>query len=144
MLRAVTAASLLLVFGCGAGQGDDESRILGHIERMSAAIEGGDIDDFMDPVAEDFLAGNGRIDRRALGLLARRERLARSSVRIRRLDTEVEIVAPGRATATFRALATGGSGLLPAEGQLWRVETGWRLDDDRWRLIAADWRPALD
>lgn len=111
---------------------------------MTAAIEGGDIEDFMDPVADDFLAGDGRIDRRALGLLARRERLARSSVRVRRFDTEVEIVRPGRATATFRALATGGTGLLPDEGQLWRVETGWRLDDDRWRLIAARWEPALD
>lgn len=110
---------------------------------MTAAIESGDIDDFMAPVADDFLAADGRIDRRALGLLARRERLAREAVRVRRVDTRVDLVTDQRAVAVFNALATGGSGLLPDEGRLWRVETGWRLDSGRWRMISARWDPVL-
>jgi len=50
---------------------------------------------------------------------------------------------PQRARAQFRALATGGSGWLPDEGRLWRVETGWRLDDGDWMMISAEWTPVL-
>jgi chorismate mutase len=141
LIAAVGAISLLLS-GC-AETPDHETRILNHIETMTLAIESGDIDDFMAPVADDFLAADGRIDRRALGLLARRERLARDAVRVRRVDTRVELVTDRRAVAVFNALATGGSGLLPEEGRLWRVETGWRLDSGRWRLISARWEPVL-
>lgn len=44
----------------------------------------------------------------------------------------------------FTAALTGGSGgLLPESGQIYEVETGWRLDDGEWRLIQADWKPRL-
>ncbi len=109
---------------------------------MEAALESGDVDDFMDPVAEDFIAGNGGLDRRMLGLLVRRERMARDRISVSRFDTEVVLLGEDRATATFAALATGGSGWLPDEGRLWRIDTGWRLDDGDWQLISAEWRPA--
>src|SRR6056297_81835 len=122
---------------------DDEARIERTLAVMIEALEQGDVSDFMAPVADDFIAVNGRLDRRALGLLARRERLAREAVSIQRLDTRIEIFAPdggaARAIASFRALATGGTGLLPDEGRFWRVETGWRRDGDDWMLISAEW-----
>ena len=132
------AALVLLLCGCGP-ELDDEARILHIIDAMTEAVEQGDVANFMAPVADDFVAVNGRLDRRALGLLVRRERLARDSVRVRRVDTEVELVGQSRAVASFRALATGGSGLLPDEGRFWRVETGWRRDGDEWKLISAAW-----
>ncbi len=132
------AAMLLLLAGCGP-ELDDETRILRTLDAMTEAVEQGDVDDFMTPVADDFVAVNGRLDRRALGLLVRRERLARDSIRVRRVDTQVELVGDSRAVASFRALATGGSGLLPDEGRFWRVETGWRRDGDDWTLISAEW-----
>lgn len=128
----------VLLAGCGP-EPDDKARILRTLDAMTEALEQGDVDDFMAPVADDFVAVNGRLDRRALGLLVRRERLARESIRIRRIDTEVELVGGSRAVASFRALATGGSGLLPDEGRFWRVETGWRRDGDDWALISAGW-----
>jgi len=134
--------ALLVLAGCGAGA-DDETRIRHHLADMIDAIEQGDIDDFMAPVADDFLSADGRIDRRALGLLVRRERLARADVGVHTMDIRVERIGDKRAVATFRALATGGSGLLPDEGRLWRVETGWRRDGNRWRLISARWEPAV-
>lgn len=133
---------LSILSGCGAPV-DDETRIRETIAEMIAALEAGDVGDFMDPVAEDFIAGNGGLDRRALELLVRRERLVRDAIRVRRLDTEVRLIGEGRAAASFRALATGGSGLLPDEGRFWRVATGWRLDGGQWRLISAQWEPAL-
>ncbi|MFO7762364.1 MAG: hypothetical protein R6V61_01375 [Wenzhouxiangellaceae bacterium] len=132
------AAMLLLLAGCGP-ELDDETRILRTLDAMTEAVEQGDVDDFMTPVADVFVAVNGRLDRRALGLLVRRERLARDSIRVRRVDTQVELVGDSRAVASFRALATGGSGLLPDEGRFWRVETGWRREGDDWTLISAEW-----
>jgi len=125
---------------CGCGQElDDRERILQTLDAMTEAVEAGEVGDFMAPVADDFVAVNGRLDRRALGLLVRRERLARDSIRVRRVDTKIELVGESRAVASFRALATGGSGLLPDEGRFWRVETGWRRDGGEWALISAEW-----
>jgi len=135
---ACLAALSILLAGC-APELDDEAQILETIDAMTGAVERGDVDDFMAPVADDFAAVNGRLDRRALGLLVRRERLARDSIRVRRVDTEVELVGDARAVASFRALATGGSGLLPDEGRFWRVETGWRRNGEDWELISAKW-----
>ena len=138
MRGAWLATLIMLLVGC-APEVDDQAQILETIDAMTEAVERGDVDDFMTPVADDFAAANGRLDRRALGLLVRRERLARDSIRVRRVDTDVELVGEARAVASFRALATGGSGLLPDEGRLWQVETGWRRDGDDWELISAEW-----
>lgn len=142
-LRLTLAGCLALVLcACGTDL-DDETRIEQTIAAMTEALEQGDVSDFMAPVADDFVAVNGRLDRRALGLLVRRERLARDAINIQRLDTRVEIFAhegtDARAVASFRALATGGTGLLPDEGRFWKVETGWRRDGDDWVLISAEW-----
>jgi len=133
---------LVLVAGC-AEPPPAEQRILETLAEMEQALEAGDVGDFMDPVAEDFIAENRALDRAALGLLVRRERLARNRIAITRFEPEVELHGDDRATAVFQALATGGAGLLPDEGQLWRIETSWRRDDDQWRLIGAGWRRAL-
>ena len=46
------------------------------------------------------------------------------------------------AIARFSVLATGGSGgLLPEQGQVYQVQTGWRLQDGDWKLLNASWTP---
>ncbi|MDX1626244.1 MAG: hypothetical protein R3323_07000 [Wenzhouxiangellaceae bacterium] len=141
--RGLLAAMLVaLAAGCGAPL-DDDQRLRDTIAEMEEALESGSVSDFMDSVADDFLADRAGLDRRALGLLVRRERLARTNLSIQRLSTEVEIVGGGRARAVIRALATGGSGWLPDEGRIWRIETGWRLAGDDWRLVSAGWEPVL-
>lgn len=132
----------MVVVAC-ASEVDDRTRIERTIAAMTEALEQGDVSGFMAPVADDFVAVNGRLDRRALGLLVRRERMARDAISIQRLDTRVEIfvreAGDPRAVASFSALATGGTGLLPDEGRLWKVETGWRRDRGEWMLISAEW-----
>ena len=135
---------VLLVFlaGCGAGD-DEESRLRERLDAMETALEAGEIRSVMAGVAEDFTSTRSGLDRRALELLLRRERLARESITIQRSQIEVEIHDGGRATLRFHALATGGSGWLPDEGRLWAFETGWRLDDGDWKLVRADWTPLI-
>jgi hypothetical protein len=48
-----------------------------------------------------------------------------------------------RATVNFTVALTGGQGFLPDQGQIYQVQTGWRLDGDDWRLISANWKPVL-
>lgn len=132
---------LMLASACRA-PGSDEEQILKRIEAMTEAIELGEVRAFMRPVADDFIAAQGGMDRNALRALVFRERLARESIRVRRANTDISLTGAGRATASFNALATGGSGLLPDEARLWRIETGWRYDDGEWMLISASWAPA--
>ncbi|MCH8542554.1 MAG: nuclear transport factor 2 family protein [Alcanivorax sp.] len=47
------------------------------------------------------------------------------------------------AQASFNALVTGGhGGLLPAQGQLFRVSTDWRLDGSDWQVTRVNARRA--
>lgn len=132
------AVAVLVLVACGSAPGP-EQQIRDRLTSMIEALEEGSVGAFMDPIADDFIAGDRALDRRALGLLVRRERMARDSIRVRRVNTQVELHGEQRATATFQALATGGSGLIPDEGRLWNIETGWRLDGDEWMLISAGW-----
>ena len=137
----IVAFSLVLA-GC-VEQSSDEQQIRDHLDAMTVALEEDHVRDFMRPIAEDFIAETGGLNRNALMLLVRRERMAREEVNIQRVNTEVEIVTDNRAIATFQAIGTGGTGLIPDEGQLWNVETGWRKQDDEWRMISASWERAL-
>lgn len=129
---------MVMLVACGSAP-EPEQQIRHRLASMIEALEEGDVGEFMDPIADDFVAGDRALDRRALGLLVRRERMARDSIRVRRVNTRVELHGEQRATATFQALATGGSGLIPDEGRMWDIETGWRLDGDDWMLISASW-----
>lgn len=132
----------LLLAACGRGS-DQETRLRERLASMEAAVEDGRVGDFMDAIAEDFTSARGGLDRRALGLLVRRERLARQSISIQRSKLTLQIHDAGRASLQFHALATGGSGWLPSEGRIWAIETGWRLDDGEWMLVSADWRAVV-
>lgn len=142
LLAALLVAGVVLA-AC-AERSDDEVRLRERLNSMEAAIEQGRVGDFMQAVAEDFTSARGGMNRAALGLLLRRERLARQSISVQRSNLAIQILAAGRARLEFHALVTGGSGWLPSEGRLWAIDTGWRLDDDdEWRLVSADWRPVL-
>jgi len=132
----------LLVAAC-AERGDDEAQLRARLDSMEQAIEEGRVGAFMEAVAEDFTGGRSGLNHAALGLLIRRERLARQSISVQRSKLSVQIHDSGRATLEFHALATGGSGWLPSEGRLWAIETGWRLDEGEWMLVSADWHPVL-
>jgi len=33
--------------------------------------------------------------------------------------------------------------VLPANGQVYEVTTGWRLEDGDWRMLSAEWKSKL-
>jgi hypothetical protein len=131
-------AGLMLLVACGEPP-PPEQRIRERIESMQTALEEGSASDFLDPLAEDFVAATRDLDRRAAAFLLRRELLAHQRLKARLVDIDVELQGERRATATFNAITTGGSGLIPDTGGWYRVTTGWRLDDDEWMLISARW-----
>ncbi|WP_376693353.1 hypothetical protein [Wenzhouxiangella sp. EGI_FJ10409] len=116
-----------------------EQQIRDRIETMQSDLAEGRARAFMSPIAEDFSAATRNLDRRAAGLLLRREMMAHDSLRARLADIEVELQGENRATATMHAVVTGGTGLIPRTGGWYKLTTGWRLDDDEWMLISARW-----
>ncbi|QKK02699.1 MAG: hypothetical protein HND55_08590 [Pseudomonadota bacterium] len=137
---AACAAMLLTVAGC-SDPAPDEEQILARIEAMQSALAEGRPRAFMAPVSEDFSGATLNLDRRAARLLLRREMLSHEQLRARLIDIDINVKDQNRATASFQAIVTGGSGLIPSTGRWYRVETGWRLEDGDWMLLSARWTP---
>ncbi|MBB6086280.1 hypothetical protein [Wenzhouxiangella marina] len=135
-------AIVLLLSAC-APPPPSEERIRARLGEMTEALAEGDVRAVLAPLAEDFNGETWNLDQRALRLLLQREMRAHERVRARLIDIDVELHGGERATASFQAVLTGGSGLLPDEGRWIQVETGWRLDDDDWWLISASWEDVI-
>ena len=110
-------------------------------EMQTAAIERRP-DIFMEGVADDF-TGNDGMDRAALHNLLRAQVLL--NARIGATTGPLDISLNGdRATVRFSLVLTGGSGrLLPENAQTYRINSGWREEDDEWRLYYAEWEPGI-
>ena len=142
--RAVAAMAVitaLLVAGCG--KDDPEQAVRLQVEAMQAAIDARDAGDVEDLLARDFV-GNDGMDRRAIRQLAAGVFLRHREVAAKVGPVSVELRGESDAIARFSVLATGGSGgFLPQSGQVYQVETGWRLVDGEWKLLSANWTPNL-
>ena len=122
---------------------DPEQAVRQQVEAMQAAIDVRDAGDVEDLLAEDFV-GNEGMDRRAIRQLAAAVFLRHREVGAKVGPVAVELRGDREAIARFSVLATGGSGgLLPDSGQLYQVETGWRLVEGEWKLLSASWKPNL-
>jgi hypothetical protein len=120
-----------------------EQRIIASIREMEAKIEAGERRSFMQHIAEDFTGQGGVLTRDQLHAMVifqlnRHQRLQAQLFPIHVTETN-----GNTATATFRALVTGGPNWIPDSGQLFDFETHWRLVDDEWYLYAASWTPEI-
>ncbi len=141
-MTAILLAVLIVLTGAGCQKSPPEEAIRGAISQMQAAAEARDMGSVLNPVAADFVGPQG-MDRKAF-----RQTLALVSLRNENIAVDLgpmDITLLGdRATASFTAATRGGSGgLLPDHAQVYRVETGWRLDGGDWKMISAKWEPAL-
>ena len=144
-LQRFVAGVSLSVAGLLAGcAGDPPEQAVRHrVEAMQAAIDARDAGAIADLLADDFV-GNDGIDRRGARQLAAAVFLRHRDVGAALGPVDVELRGDSDAVARFTVLATGGSGgLLPERGQVYRVETGWRLVDGDWKLLNASWTPTL-
>lgn len=132
---------MLLCLASGCSREPPEQALRSTIAGMQAAAEARDSDALVESFSGDF-AGPEGMDRdqfrRYLAVLWLRNR----EVGVSLGPLEVELMGD-RATVEFTAAATGGEGFLPDRAQVYRVNTGWRLEDGEWRLISAHWEPKL-
>lgn len=137
-------AMLLLTIGLAACKGTSpEQAVRAQVETLQAAIDARDAGAVDELLAEDFV-GNDGMDRRGAKSLAMAVFLRHRDVTVTLGPTSVELRSDSDAIARFSVLATGGSGgLLPDSGQVYQLETGWRLVDGDWRLLNASWKPSI-
>ena len=141
--RAAFTACLVVLAALSAGCSREppEQALRSTIAGMQAAAEARDSDALVESFSEDFVGPDG-MDRdqfrRYLAVIWLRNR----EVGVSLGALEVELIGE-RATVEFTAGATGGAGWMPDRAQVYRVNTGWRIEDGEWRLISARWEPAL-
>lgn len=141
IVSGIAVAVCLLLAACA--KDDPEQAVRHQVDAMQAAIDARDAGEVEDLLAQDFV-GNDGMDRRGLKQLAAAVFLRHREVAAKVGPVSVELRGETDAIARFSVLATGGSGgFLPESGQVYQVETGWRLIDGEWMLINASWTPNL-
>jgi hypothetical protein len=137
------ACALLAMVGCHRTPA--EQAIRETIAAMQKAGEQHDIGAVVAPLADDFVGqGDGEgetLDRKSFQRYLTFVQL-REGGTIHSTIGPITVALQGtdRATADFTLLVTGGAGLLPADGQMEQVRTGWRLNGSKWQMISAEWK----
>lgn len=140
---SATCLALVMLACVACSSGSTEQALRLQVDAMQAAMESRDAGDVHALLAEDFV-GNDGLDRRGARQLAAGLFLRHRDVAARFGPVRVDMRGQGDAVARFTVLATGGSGgLLPDSGQVFDVDTGWRLVDGKWQLLNARWKPRL-
>ncbi len=140
-MTTIFAMVLLACVACSRESPEHALRL--QVDAMQAAMEARDAGDVHALLAEDFV-GNDGLDRHGARQLAAGLFLRHRDIAVRFGPVQVDMRGKGDAVARFTALATGGSGgLFPDSGQVFDVETGWRLVDGQWGLLTANWKPRL-
>jgi hypothetical protein len=118
-----------------------EERLRTTVAGLQVALEERDGSALQDVLADDFI-GPGGLDRSGARRLAQGMFLRYRDVDARLGPLDISLH-EHHATVRFTAALTGGSGMLPDSGQVYDVETGWRLEEGEWRLVNAAWTPRL-
>jgi len=135
------AFACLLVVACS--RPSPEQAVRHQLDAMQAAIDARDAGAVDDLIADDFV-GNDGLDKHGARQLATGVFLRYRDVSAKLGPATVEFRGERDAVVRFSVLATGGSGgFLPDSGQVYEVETGWRLVDGEWKLLNASWKPNL-
>jgi hypothetical protein len=141
LAQALLACMLLSVAGCHRTPA--EQAIRESIAAMQKAGEQHDSDALLAPLADDFIGTEDEgetFDRRSFGRYIRLVQMREGSIHATLGPITVTLQGTDRAIATFTAVLTGGAGLLPNDGQIEQISTGWRLDGREWKLISAEWK----
>ena len=137
----VFLGAVLALAGCA--RTPPEEALRARVAALEAAVDARDAGALRGFLADDFI-GPGGMDDAGARRLAQGMFLRYRDVGTRLGPLAVEL-RDRHATVRFDAVVTGGAGaLLPQSGQVYEVTTAWRLEDDEWRLVSADWSPGLD
>ncbi len=131
--------ALTQLLGC-SGEAP-EAALRAQLGEMQAAASAGEPGEFMRGVTDDFI-GNQGMDRAALHNLLRLQMLGRSNIGATLGPLDVDLQGD-RATVRFSAVLTAGAGSrLPDSVGAYSITSGWRREDDEWRVYYAQWEPA--
>ena len=111
---------------------------IGKLEQAALKKDAGE---FFGYFAEDFSGSDG-LDRESFRRYVQLVWLQNKDVGVTMGPLDVKLM-DDRATVDFTVALSGGQGLLSDRGQIYQVQTGWRIEDEEWRLISASWKPVL-
>jgi hypothetical protein len=136
-LLGLALASLAGLAGCH--RTPDEERIRQAIAAASQAVEHADASALGGLLSDDF-DGNGReADKRQLVGVLRIARLRGETLHA--LVGPIQVEARGdRYIARFSVTLTRGDKLLPAQVDIYDVESAWRRDGATWICFSATWK----
>lgn len=133
---------LMLALLAGCDRSPPEQRLRERIAEMQQALEARKPAAFVEGIAEDFGSDKG-MDREGIRNLLRVQMLRNASIGATLGPLDITLHGE-RATVTFSAVLTGGSGgLLPDSARPWAITSAWRDGADGWQLIHASWEPML-
>lgn len=143
--RVAYWAACLLASLCfsltGCSKPPPEQALRESIGKLEQAALRKDSSEFFEYFAEDFSGSEG-LDRESFRRYVQLIWLQNKDVGVQMGPLDVKLM-DDRATVDFTVALSGGKGLLPERGQIFQVQTGWRLEGDDWRLISASWKPSL-
>lgn len=135
-------ALCLTVLFAACARTDPEKELRASVAGLQAAVDARDASAIGDVLAEDFVGTEG-LDRQGARRTAQMVFLRHQQVAATLGPLDV-VMQDDHATVRFTAVLTGGAGgLLPDTGQLYDVQTGWRLQEGEWKLTSATWTPQL-
>lgn len=133
------ALALLLV---GCTRPAPEEALRNALEEVRASIVERDAATLRRYLAGDFI-GPGGMDRDQARRTAALYMMRHEKVLLTLGPLDVNLQ-DSHATVAFTAALTGGSGfLVPERGNVYKVETGWRLEGGDWKITSARWAPVL-
>jgi ketosteroid isomerase-like protein len=139
---ALIACVLLSLAGCHRTPA--EQAIRETIAAMQKAGDAHDVGGVIAPMSDDFVGTGDEagepLDRKGFERFLRLLQLRESDLRAHLGPITVALQGTDHATADFTMAVTGGSGLLPDDGRIEQVHTGWRLQGSDWKLISAEWK----
>lgn len=116
-----------------------EQRVIAKIRDMEARIEAGERRAFLAHIAEGFKGRNGTMNREQVRAMVLLQLNRHKQLQAQLFPIRVAETGKSSASASFRALVSGGPGWIPDKGQLLEFDTGWVLVDDEWLLDSANW-----
>lgn len=149
-MRWIATLALLFVFTGCSNPPPAEDDIEKALESMEKAVENNNPEPVLDRLHGDF-----QLDRSGRSLSrSEAERLLRLTLKrhqnvavvLTRVKVESEGSRKDRARAWFSAVVTSSSRsrFLPEDGELYRIESEWALEDGQWKLLDVASRRTLD
>lgn len=145
-LALLMPAPLILALSLsGCSTPPDEQLITSHIEAIAANIMQKKRDATLENISDSFSGKhmNTKKDVQRMLMLSFLK-YKQISIILTNIRVTIDNIYTDQAEATFNAIATSSAGLIPDEGQAYRVTTQWEKIDDDWFLRKATWKRAFE